>query len=317
MESPLPGPATVKPAVKHPATSATTPTAARSPEQLLSYAEWLLGEEPEKALLHFDRFIKQHPNHLFLPEAHFGRGKALYGLGRLEESFSTIEESFPPTPEIHALAMRCGYELMIGNRLLSRGQSKTKEQKKSEKKGGRSLKASRVFSAILYNDPNGIHAPAALLGLGQAELLLNHQPQKALKAFLRLIHGHPQSELCAEAKVYACTALLNEIQASGSSDATKVLQIEKLAGEAGEIRFQKRPGLTRELATVQNRLKEVKADRLLAQSRFYSRQKGDQGKRSALYLYLKILEKYPKSKAAKQAKAGLAEMGEAVPGETK
>jgi tetratricopeptide (TPR) repeat protein len=287
-----------------------TPGRPRNEAESIAYAAWLLVDDPAAALAQYDRFLERFPDSPRRPAARLGRARCLLALGRLKEAFRAAEESFPEeTPRPAQLRARCELELEIGRRLALRGRQA--EAEPAEKNGAALQAASRVFEAILYNDPQGPYVPEVLFELGNVELARG-RIARARKAFVEIVYRHGSSRWVDAARIRGARCLLLEQEAQTRD--------ERLDEAVRLLQGVHRPplpvvgcDLRVELARVQELLRETQAAAELAKAEFYLKRGTERARRAAVFLLQGLCRSHAATEAARSARERLTALGESVP----
>ncbi|MFH0910315.1 MAG: hypothetical protein V1918_02215 [Planctomycetota bacterium] len=275
----------------------------RTPEESLRYAHWLLEFSPEKALKEYDAFLGRPENGDLALAAHFGRGKALRSLGRLLEAFEEMEQSFPPMPNTQEIEARCAIEMEIGKQWLALGAKPVSPGGSDPEKNESGYQAaSRVFQAVVYNDPQGALAPEAILGLGDAELGLSHF-ERAENTYLRLVRDYARSPWSDVARVRAARSMALRHPKEGMQSSL-LLGAEELLSAVGATPWAYAPAAA-EVEETRKLLNEGRADEDLARAEFYLKGPNERAKNAGAYLLRAIQERYAGTPAATKARERL------------
>ncbi len=167
--------------------------------------------------------------------------------------------------------------------------------------------ASRVFGRIVYNDPQGVLAPEALLAQGGA-LYAAGRFAEAAKAYERLLTYHSESEWVNAAKIRAAKSLLmapprGKIQ-SGTID-----RAERLLNEAREVILRGDKALESELGDARALLREKRARHLMERAEFYLENQTRAGNKPAVFLLEELVKDYSGTETAARAKKILQRLG--------
>lgn len=299
--------------------------------QALKRAAWYGAHNPERALQEYDHILEKWPDALELPEALFGRAQALFALGRMMDAFVSVEKSFPSRPILAELDKRNALELKIGQAMLALGSAEAPvlPDGDQKKKWSGFDAASRVFEAIVYNDPEGAYAAKALLLLGDAYQKAG-VTDKAEAVYRRLVSEFPSSEWLDAAKLGSARCLLtrmeqgDRIRSEDLQEARRLLQgVQSEKKKPEEVRSEAaRSGDSREgdMATPQQdvinmhdeltaRLQAQKALKMMEQARIYLRSHRSESRRGAVFLLREICSAYPNTPTAEDARQELTRLG--------
>jgi|GEM_PF-4345974 len=273
--------------------------AARTPEQEIRYAHWLVESAAQKALDRFDAYLAADPQPDLAPWARYGRGRALFALGRLQEAFEAVQESFPekrPAPD--RLAARCGLEVRIAHAFAARAADPDKD---GDRKNAAALAAaSRVFEAVVYNNPDGPYVAEALLGLGDVELA-RARPGRAAQAYLRLVEVGEDKALADLARARAALALARAHRADEAPVDAPLDRAAELLDSLDES-----PGAPpADVRAARRALAEARARDRLDRALFYLRTPGRRSQNAAVYLLRSVVENHPRTDAAAEARGHL------------
>ena len=279
----------------------------RTAKQRLEYGQWLLADDPERALEQFDAILEEHPNSALVPQARLGRAWVLFRRRAFLSAFEEAEASFPETrPDEEELAERIRLEAGIGRYLLGYGAEELPPEVGGEKKETGYSAASRVFRAILYNDPKGPLTPQVLFWLGDA-LSGTGDHREAARAWRTLANRFGDHRLADKARLRAATALARAATAEETLDEEALAEAEAFLEE---VRGHETPRVTgKELAGVRNVLDAARARKLLASARFYLARPTERSRTSARFVLRDLVRRYPESDAAAEARALLTELG--------
>jgi tetratricopeptide (TPR) repeat protein len=277
----------------------------------LRYADWLVADNPEKALGQYDLLLKKFPSSEEARKGYFGRGLCLYKLGEYLEAFENIEKSFPKSPVKKEIDKRCALEYQIGRKLMA-------EKNKIVKEGGGFLKksetgyqvAARIFKAILYNDPANKIAPEALFSLGECEYAMGRY-KHARQAYMRLVTYHADSSLVPIAKLRAAKCYASK--AHGKTNSSRAIENTMRAEELVKSVRETAEAVNVDSRELQNTAKLVeskKAAEMLESAKYYLRIHKKGSKNSAIFILNDIISRYPGTYSAKEAAGLLKKYGE-------
>jgi tetratricopeptide (TPR) repeat protein len=274
---------------------------------LLRYADWLVADNPEKALGQYDLLLKKFPHTEEAGKGYFGRGLCLYKLGEYLEAFENIEKSFPKSPVKTEIDKRCALEYKIGRKIMA-------EKNKVVKEGGGFLKksetgyqvAARIFKAILYNDPANKIAPEVLFSLGECEFAMGRY-KHARQAYMRLVTYHADSSLVPIAKLRAAKCYASK--SHGRKNSTRSVENTMKAEEL--VKSVRKTGASasvdsRELQNTVKLVESKKAAEMLKSAKYYLKIHKKGSRNSSIFILNDIISRYPGTYSAKEA-AGLLE----------
>ncbi len=266
--------------------------------------------EVETARAEFERAVAAGLNGREHLEALFGLGRCQILQGELWEAFQNLEASFPGELEAEAVSARVKVEFDLAQRLLKLAGQPVPGAVDDKKNLTGWEAASRVFAAIVYNDPLASEAPAALLASGDCLERLGRWPE-AEQNYRRLIAAHPDTNEGRLARAALAELLVRHRRESGRADraAREAAQLldEAIAGEKPEPAGAG-AGLKEKIAAAQQARDEAQAADLIERARFYLRGTERQRK-SGLFVLQDAVHKYPQTKAAQEARKLLDQAG--------
>ena len=137
---------------------------------------------------------------------HEAREEAWYGVARCEyrrenwwKSFDAIERSFPREFDRKEVAGRIKLEMYIGERLWRMGHTPAPDARKDGGLLSGYQAASRVYAAAIFNQPNSIDAPLALLRRGDAAAM-EEDWEAAARFYRSVVQYYPDSEPAMQAR---------------------------------------------------------------------------------------------------------------------
>lgn len=230
--------------------------------------------------------------------------RCLFHMENYYTSFKAIEQvllSYPRFTRNKADLIRIQY--LIGERFLEGARVNPVDSNEDPRRGAEA--AVEIFQAVVRNDPFGPHAGPSLLALGDTYRKLG-KPREAQDQYNRVINEFSANEyLVDQARIglQECAVMLGE---ASVRDAVNVIR-----DHAHEIASQGRdPEEVRgKIETLQQRvsdLEEADARKLMDEARFYNRRGTHESRKSARWICERILEEYPGTAAADEARAMLA-----------
>ncbi|MHC4870772.1 MAG: tetratricopeptide repeat protein [Planctomycetota bacterium] len=292
----------------------------RSVEELYNYAEWLFDSDIKKALLIFDKVIAKRPEPQVLKKAYFGRGKCLYVLGRYLDAFNAIEESFPVKPVTSEVAERCNLEFKIGKKIIEKKDTLITGPKGILRKRENGYQAAiRIFRSVIYNDPQGVIVPQAMLELGDAYYEMG-KLKAAYKTYVGLTRSFPENSLVEIARIKAAKCLAGRKRTAGA-EKTRIrkedtIEAERLLKKAEKsASIKKDDEIKNEYASAKNLLAVKAAYEQLESALFYLKRPDDRSKKSGIFVLKEILRRYPGTDAAEAAAQKLKNLGELSEGD--
>ncbi len=269
-----------------------------TPEKQLEWAMGLYDEgEFKKAISEFAKLIEHFPNSTQAPLAQYYIGRSNEENGSLYEAYRAYQktiERYPYNERVEEIIER---QYMIGTHFL--------EGEKAKIMGMKILpaldKAAEIFTQVVENSPFGRYADIAQYKAAEAYKKLEYY-EEAVIAYQKLIDEYPQSPLVEDAKyqIAQCTYFV-------SRDPYYDQEFTDRAIESYEKILQKSDDseLSEEAQNTLARLREKKAMSSFDTAQFYERMKRYN---SALIYYREILETYPDTQVALEARKKIDEL---------
>lgn len=264
----------------------------------LAYAEWLRSVDAEKSLAQYNAFIEDSTGADLVWAAHLGRAKTLMSLGRYEEAFEAVEKSYPPeAPPAKLLDERVALEMRLARRFMRLAAAEGTGAKNGSKSESSYQTASRIFEAVLYNDPGGSYAPAALVGLARARYGLGDL-KGAEKRYLQALSRDLPEPVANAARLGAARCFL-ERRTGPSIQAERLRQAEQLLDAVVAVQSD---AAQQEQQRVRHLLDCTEAERQLEEARFYLDRGGRRARRAAQHLLRRLIRDHPGTPAAQSAR---------------
>ncbi len=241
-------------------------------------------------------------------EAWYGVARCEYRLENYWRAFDALERSFPEKYERAEVEGRIRLEMFIGERLWRMGSAPVPDSRRNDALLTGYQAANRVYTAALFNQPNSVDAPLAMLRRGDA-MAMEENWDEAAKFYRSVIEYYPESEPAMQARSSLAEAVYRQEWPTGfpeaaRSDLARVMSdVERnddlLSGPAEERR--------RRAVALAN---SNEAENLLRTAKSYMRQIRLQKSRDAAVFQLgEIVSRYPSTAQAEEAAGLLREMG--------
>ena len=263
--------------------------------QLQTIRKLLAEEQPKQALKLANKWIKQHPNHKLLPEAHLLHGDALVAQRQYFKALFDYELLIKAYPDSEQFATAIGREYEIA-RLFASGLKRRWLGMRILPAAG---EAEELFIRVQERLPGSELGEKAMLALG--DLYLDRgEMSSATLAYDLFLENYPRSAHRERAMLRLIDASLATFKGP-DFDPTGLLEaaqrIEQFQGEfpASAERL--------DAAALLVRIDELLASKQVNLARWYERR----GERvGAIYLYQRVLRDHPATAAAQIAERRLA-----------
>lgn len=230
--------------------------------------------------------------------------RCLFHMENYYSSFKAIEQVMLSYPRMtRNKANLVEIQFAIGQRFQEGARVNPVDSNEPPRRGAEA--AAEIFQAVVRNDPFGPHAGPALLALGDTYRKLG-RPRDAQDQYNRVINEFSANEhLVDQARIglQECAVSLGE---ASVSEAVGVIrnhahEIARRDGGSEEARG--------EIENLQRRvsdLEEADAQKLMDEARFYNRRGTHESRKSARWICERILEEYPRTAAADDARTLIA-----------
>lgn len=238
--------------------------------------------------------------------------KCLYETENFYQAFKAIEQVIQSYPKTGRLSDLLGVEYKIGKRLLRGARVSQLEEDPEEAKRQSRSAAAEVFQSILQRDPYGKYAPGALIGLGDAKLLLT-KPKEAREHYEQLLREFPKSVLVDRARLGITRAKVMEGKADPTEVEQTVQQARARADNGEEPRYGEEDAALDESL---RELEEMEAKKMWDAAEFYKRRGSAESHNAWVFSLKEIARRYPRTSHAARARKELAAVGEEAPRST-
>ncbi|MBN2713302.1 MAG: tetratricopeptide repeat protein [Planctomycetes bacterium] len=260
----------------------------------------------EKALSSYEKAVEIGPDTASFCPAAFGAAMAKYHLGEYWGAFIFIEKSFPKRFEAKEVSRRLEMESIIAKELMAKGGAVVDGAQEGKKKLSGYAAASRVFKAIVYNDPRSSSAPQALLLQGDCHLRAG-EFEEAEKAYRDIEKFMGKTEQAILAKASLAEALAAMPRKGGMTQDVS-LEIEQLIADV-EIYRDDSKELARRIDAAESAKQEAFAGDLLKKSKYHFSRRTKRDRNAGIFLLEDILKRFPKAPSAVEAKELLDGLG--------
>lgn len=257
-----------------------------TPEEQFNYAEDFRKKgEIDKAIREHRKLLKYYPKSEFAPKSCFILGEIFKEKGddkRAFDYFQRIIDQYPSSPLVFSAIKN---QSEIAERQLKSKSNKFFNIFKKEEKG-------EFMNKVIENSPYDKEASERMFKLAKFYYDIKEY-DKSIEVLGKIIKNFPQTDYEREAKYLKIKYLTNSIsEVSCDTD-----EIEEIRDLVFEFKFQY-PQNSDEIEKIEKSLNEKEAEKYYQIARYYERAGK---KKSAIYYYKKIIEKFPETEYGKIA----------------
>lgn len=241
-------------------------------------------------------------------EAWYGVARCEYRMGNWWRAFDALERSFPKQYEKSEVAGRIRLEIYIGERLWRMGNDLVADADPEGNQLNGYQAASRVYAAVVFNNPNSEDTALALLRRGDAAAL-ESQWEDAARFYRQVVEYFPESEAAMQARSSLTEAIYRQEWPRGFPEAARndVASIMDDVERADSRLTEEAEGRRQRAVQVAN---ELEADHKLKQAKEYMRSfRVKKSRDAAVFLLGDICSLYPGTAQAEEAAGMLQGMG--------
>lgn len=263
-----------------------------SPKEQFDWAMTFFdSKDYQRAAAEFEKLTKNYEYSEYAAKAQYYAGVSYELMGKFYQAFQSYQKTIDNFPNIENMDEIIEREYHIGNLYLTRSNPKIMGADIISSMD----RAIEIMKRVVENAPYGRIADMAQFKLGEAYKKIEGYDE-AIEAFQKVVDNYPKSEFYERARyeVAYCAymASLNPAYASEPTDRA-IKAFEDFAQSNTDDTMSKEAE-----ATIQ-RLKDKAAEKSMATARFYDNQKRYD---SALLYYEDVLERFPDSSSAREAK---------------
>lgn len=259
------------------------------------------GESIEDAMAIYRMAIHNGAKDRALEEAYLGLARCEYARGNYWQSFRAVESSYPQQFSRQALDQRARMEMDLAKLLLQRaGQPVEGALDKAGKQLNGYQTAATVFDAVVYNDPKGPFAPAALRQKAQCQKELQDYDEAA-KTYYTLLNTYPHSPEVAEARLEQVELLALKTRNEGGIKGQQQDRVVEMLRKAKTEQKSDDPAYQEKIRQVEAQVQENQAGARLQEAKYYIKRGGGKAEAAAKFMLEDILRRYPGTKAVPEA----------------
>lgn len=265
-----------------------------------------------KALANYLLVMEGAPDQATQAEAWFGAGRCALKLGQIWRAFLYLEKSFPTRFDAREVRARLGYEIKIAEALRKLEEADVPGSETGGTAEGKKLltgwqAASRVFAAIVYNDPHAPRAAECLLAAADCYARAKDL-ERAEQSYRNLMRHFGETKEAVHARAGLAWVLTRQAEEHATPQDLR-FEVEQLLLECKDMAVVDAT-LEARIARVRGEQDQSKAEDLLRKARFHLKRNMRGDRNASVFLLKDLIAKYPESAAALEAAGMLSELGE-------
>lgn len=236
-------------------------------------------------------------------EAWYGVGRCEYRLGNWWKAFDALERSYPARYDPREVEARVKLEMFVGERLWQMGDAPAPD---ADLAGYQA--ASRVYRAVLFNQPRSDNAPLALLRQGDAAAR-DKDWDEAGKYYRQLVETYPDSDEAMRARSSLAETIYSKEWPTGMPEEA-IKDVKMLMDDVYRTEDSLSPEAVERRSKAEAAVDGADAAMKLRQAKEYlAKMRTKKSRQGAAFLLSDIVSKYPNTPQAEEAKAILDSIG--------